>query len=93
MELGEILEIVLEKEDCHYGNRTNDYEKLVKTLNYDSIDAFLYDNPGAFEAILHWINENYNDNEEIKDRLMEEYEIKDVGEYGEIKEESETTDE
>lgn len=59
-DLGEMIEAFMDQEGIHNleGERgVRNFEKLIRALNpdYSDIGQFLADNPGAFEAMIEWI--------------------------------------
>jgi len=69
---GELLDKYLTQKGMHHfeGN-TQNLERVVEVLGYRDVDEFLGDNPGAQEAIVDFIREWADRNDEWKASLLE----------------------
>lgn len=70
-DLEEVIHDYLDRNNIHSfeGERgVRRFEQFIKVLGYDTIEAFLIDNPGVYDVIIDWIAD-HGDNE-WRDNLL-----------------------
>ena len=71
-------ELIDHKHLYHFESSTRNLEEVVKAIGYrrdmcgSALDNFLNDNPGAQEAIVDWIRDNMDGNEEWTENVRSE---------------------